>query len=680
MFPHDKLDWTLSRLEQRLEHAPDDTVARLEYATGHLSQAMFHDGGEMSFNHALTQARRVLQHDPSSPGALVVAGASLVGLGRIEAATRYLDEALKLQPDRADVHLALGTLHQQAGDRHQAVREMEFACRLAPGSWEPHYLLGRLLAERADELGGPRRMLERSQFHIVRALHLGPSAALGANLLNALGVMCLRTGRYNDALKLFTRLQDHDKYSDKAQYYLGLVSYHLGRYKNSILHHRRYLDKHGENAHVHARIGMSYLHLGEVQKAREASNHALAIEPGDLQARWTLGCAWLEEGHVDEAVRTFKGILQDAPDHLPAFTELVRIRRDRGDARWLEQALRAEVGGHDRVPLRDRRENQTGRGTIEIDPRSATRSRIRVVLEALAQLGEDTAPTILETMDLTTSEGLRYQLWEAALAQVASRRARKALRSLKEPGRHFGAQAGRDVLTLAEFLPEAMLTNGLQVEEDDLKRAAVERHGPATDVSAHRANVDRERQEARAWQSLLLLAVATRQTRSGRNLLVRWASDADPELADAARAALVMLGDTEAPSHLRERARQRGAEHLVDALLAEIAPTEPQQAPRPVSDDESAVCSTCGRRVPQVEHIMVGRNAAICNHCMMEIARNRRELATDNPSVACALSGSTLLESHAIYEFRGVPVAAEVVDESLGLAERDEVDRYFLSL
>lgn len=681
MFPHDKLDWTLSRLDKRLDAAPDDVSARLEYATAALSRARFHDGGELWLNQALTQARRVLQADPANGGALVVAGLALVGLDRLEPAARHLDEALKIGPDRPDVHYARGALHRRDGDRHAAVRELEMACRLAPESWEVHALLGRLLGEQADELGAPRRfdltpayarrVLERSQYHVVRALQLGPSAPLRPRLLHDLGVLCLRTGRHEDALKVFTRVQEHERYADKARYYLGLVSYHLGKYKNAILHHRRYLEDHPENAHVHARIGMSYLHLGEVEKAREACHRALAIEPTDLQARWTLGCAWLEEGQVDEAIRSFKEILRDAPQHLPAFTELVRIR---GDHAWLRQALRAEVGSHDRLPSRERREHPSGRGTVLVDPRASVRERVRVLVSGLAELDEDTVPVLLEAMDLTTDEALRFQLWEAALAQTAHRRARGAVAWLEQPGRHYGARAGREVLALAEFLPEPLLTRGLQLEEEDLKRAAVDRHGPARDVAAHRTNIERERQEARAWQALLLLAVASRGNRSARNLLVRWSTDADPELGQAAQAALVLLGDSPLP--LRERARDRGVEALVEALERAAAPARGPLHPRPVSDDEALHCSTCGRRSPEVDHMMAGPDGAVCDRCMMDIVRSRRDIQTEDPAVQCVLCGNTNLDVRGVYVHRGLAVCAECTDQSLGLVEREEVDRF----
>ncbi len=687
MFPHDKLDWTLKRLEQRLDGASDDLSGRAEYAAACLSKAMFHDGGEMWFNKALTQARRVIQSDPSNTTGLVVAGFSLVGLDRLEPATRYLDEALRLDPERADVHLALGGMLWRDGSRHQAVLELERACRAAPESWEAHYMLGRLLAERADELGNPKRLQERSQFHIVRSLQLGPSSTLRAPLLHDLGISCLRTQRLDDAQKLFTQLLEHDKYSTKARYYVGLVNYHMGRYKNAILHLRQHIEERGSGGqgsqHVHARIAMAYLHLGEISKAREACHRAIAIEPGDLQARWTLGCAWLEEGQADEAIRLFKEILRDAPDHLPAFTEMVRLRRN---GTWLRNALMTEVGHHDRLPTRMEREHPGGRGLVTVDPRKSTRERIRIILQSLAEAeveqpgATNAVDTLREAMTGTKDEGLRFMIWEGLLDQLSADRAREAAMALKTPGKSYSAKTGRDVLILANVLPEPMLTRGLDITEEHLKRAAVDRYDSTHDVHAHRANIERERQEARAWQALLLLAVATRETRSGRNLLVRWASDADPELASAANCALVTLGDPHAVKRLKLTGRERNAGHLVDALTRMVSPRESNFHPRPVSDDERMHCSTCGRDASSTEHLMAGGDAVICNHCATAIAMDRREFAAGEPETSCSLCGKNGFDVRNVFVFRGVPVCSACIDNSLGLQEREEVDKYLAAI
>lgn len=685
MFPHDKLDWHISRLERQADASPDDVATRLELARACLSRAWFHDGGEPWFNKALTQARRVLQSDPGSPGALVVAGASLVGLERLEPAARHLDEALRLAPDRADVHLALGALHLVARERHQAVRELESACRLAPESWEAHWLLGRVLWERSQEVGGGGRLVERSQFHTVRALQLGASPVLAPSLLYHLGVTCLHTGRFADAHKLFAELLEEERYRARAQYYLGLVNYQLGKYKNAVLYLRQHLRHAPDNPRVHARLGMCYLQLGEIPKAREACNRALAIDPEDLQARWTLGCALVEEGREDDAVRTFKEILAVAPHHAPAFDELVRLRSARRDLRWLTQALRAEVGQYDRLPPGPPAAPRPGGGPA-LTPRESVRERIEAVLRALAG-HDDAVGAILEAMDLTTDEALRFRLWEAALEHVATRRARRLEARLQEPGTAFSAEAGREALALAAWLPEPSLVRGLQIGEDDLRRAAVDRHGPAPDVTDHRRHVDHERREARAWQALLLLAIATRGNRSSRSLLVRWASEADPDLADAARAALALLGDEEAATALRRKARPRGAAHLVDMMLTSVRPPRSRFRPRAVTardepgeDDRFAVCATCGRRPGEANHLLAGGNGAVCDRCTTEVARQRAALQTDDPEVCCALCDRSSVEARAVYVHRAVAICNECLEQSLGLLEREAIDGWLAAL
>lgn len=684
LFPHDKLDWSLRALEQRVVAAQEDAATRLEYAGACLSKARYHGGGEAWFNRALTEARRVIQSDPGSVTSLCIAGIALVGLERYEPAARYLDQALRTAPERAEVHLGLGALHEGRGDHYEAVREMEVACRLRPDAWEVHAGLGRLLADRAEELEDEGRVLERAQYHMVRAIQLGASASELPDLLHELGVSCLRTERLAAAQKVFTRLADSPRHRASTRYHLGIVAYQLGKYKNAILYLRQYLEVRPDNHRVHTRIGMAYLHLGEATKAREACHRALAMEPGDLQARWTLGCALLEEGNADEATRILRDILQDAPEHGPAFQELVRLRVKAGDGRWLLKALRAEVTGYDRLPERGARP-AIGRRPIPTRPRRAVRARIDTLLRALHQLRPSPVDEVLHAMDLTTDEALRFVLWDGALDLLAADKARQMARRLEHADTQYGAASGREALVVASSLPEPLITSGLQITEEHLRRAAVDRNGPVRDVAVHRANIDRERQGARAWQALLLLALGTRETQQSHNLLVRWASDADPDLADAARAALAMSGDADALGRLRQRASTRGAEHLVDQLVASSQQPNGGVQPRPVSDDESLHCSTCGRRNADVTHMLAnaastrGTTHTLCDRCATDIAMQRRELATDDPRVVCSLCGKNNVMSRAVYVLRGTPICASCVDISLGLLEREEVDRFLAS-
>jgi tetratricopeptide (TPR) repeat protein len=674
MFPHHKLDWSINRLERTLEKSPDDIQTREKLAITLYSKARFHEGGEPYFNRALTEARRILQHDPLYTQAKIIAGGALVGLNRLEKARASLQSVLEQSPERADFQLIWGDLLGAEGQKHQAIRSFETACRIMPEAWEPHCLLGLILKARAEDLGFPKRLLERSQFHIVKALQSAPNGPFQAHLVHAMGVCCIETGRLDDALTMFQRLQEHPIYKVKARYYLGLVAYHLGKYKNAILYFRHHLKDVPENPRVYARIGACYLHLGEVTKAREACSHALAAAPQDPQARWTLGCALVEEGRIDDASRLFRELLADVPEHLPAFTELVRMRRNERDTKWLLKALRSEISIHDRLPI------ETISGGRSVQPRTTTRERIRIILDALENLKLDLSKEILTAMALSTDEGLRFQLWETALDQLAASRAVEVAKWLKAPANHYGPISGREVITIAKHLPETCLTGGLQLSEEDLRRATVSRHGSTADIAKHRGNIEVERGRARAWQSLLLLAIGLQNTTSGRNLLVRWATEADEELAIAAQAALALLGDADAVQPLRQHASKHRANHLVNTLLRHVSLTQHRPSPRPISNDESLSCSCCNRRSGEVDHMIVSAGVAICDRCMTSIARERRKLQTEDPKVYCALSEVNCLQSRGIYVYNNLAVSAECVDQSLGLLEREEVDRYLATI
>ncbi len=678
MYPHHKLDWHLSRFESKLENTPDDGALRLDYAEHCLSKARFHDGGEAWYNRALTQARRVLSSDPDNAGALVIAGLSLVGLERIEPATRYLDQALKGHHTRADVHFALGAMHRADGDKHQALRELEMACRLAPESFETHHLLALLLWERARELGMPNRLVERSQFHTTRALQLDPTPSIAQALNWHLAMTALHTQRWTEAHKLLVSAQDSEKYRAKAKYFLGLASYHLGKHKNAILYLRQHLETFPDSPRVYVRIGMSYLQLGEVAKARQACNRALAIDPRDPDARWTLGCALLEEGQTDDAAQVLKELLADVPDHVPAFTELVRLRVATRDLGWLRKALRAEVSGYDRYPVKALIDGPDGER--EIEPRTSTRNRIAILLDALGEADRDAVGPMLGAMALTTDESLRYLLWEAALQFCSLERARRCVAHLEEPGVRFDVQVGREVLALTDLIPEDLLTSGLNVGEEDLNRAAVDRHGPARDLSAHRKRIEAERQIARGWQALLLLGLGQRGSSHGRALLHRWAAEADQDLVIAARAALALQGEEEAIDLLRNDVRRYKAEPLVDAILAGLGPRDVRPTVRALPDDTDAHCSTCGRRSADAGHLLAGGSAVVCDHCMRDIATRRRELSMDDPGATCKLCSKANTMVRAVYDYQGVPVCTDCLDRSLGMMEREAVDRFFVGL
>ncbi len=668
MYPHQKLEWTQERLEERLAEAPDDTAARSELARVCLSRAMYHNGGEPLAATALQHAKRVVHDEPESPDGHVLCGAALVALDRPDGAQRYLDEALRLGPERADVHLALGALYRAQKDLHLAIKHLENACRAAPQSWEAQLLLGRTLSERARQVGGTR-LVERAQFHLVQALALEPSPDLLPVLMRDLGLLCLATGRYRDAEKLFVRLRQHPRFSASARKHLGHVAFALGKYKGAIQHYRQYLEGvaahgHGEDATVLAQIGMAYMHLGELEKAREHCNRALLLDPNLLSARHALGCVLVEEGQVGDAIRVFRDTLQDHPDDMVSYVELARTRRRAGDVGWLQRALHVEVGGFDQLPL-------TGG---EAAPRTIARRRISVLLEELRAVGPSSVSAVLAVIEATEEEGLRFALWEAACALAAGHVADEVGARLREPGKSFSVALGRNALAAAAYIPEPALTAGLNVTMDDIQRAAVERRGNAGDLAAHRRAVESEREVARAWQAILLLAVGTRRSRSARQLFSTWGAGVDGELGVAVAAAQAMCGEPEAARALHRRAQERGAAVMVDKLLARVTPPAQPGEPQPVGSGDVR-CTVCGRGTAEAAPLLSGSNAVLCAVCVGELMRDRRGSASPD-TASCHLCGRTPFESRGVWRKGGIDACANCLEFAVGLRERDEVDRF----
>jgi tetratricopeptide (TPR) repeat protein len=664
MYPHQKLDWSAARLEARLAEVPDDADARIELARVCLSRGLYHGGGEAQCSLALQHARKVGQDDPTRAEAHVLAGAALVGMDRPEAAQKYLDEAVRLDAERPDLHLALGAMYRGQGDRHLAIRHLETACRADPTAWEVHLLLGRTLSERARQVVG-QRLVERAQYHLVQALKLDPSPELLAPVMRDLGVLCLQTGRYTEAEKLFVRLRENPRFSALARKHLGQVAFALGKYKNAIQHYRHYLDAHKDDAHALAQVGMAYLHLGELERAREYCNRALTVDHDHSAARHALACTMIEEGHPNEAMKLLKETLEEHPGDMGSYLELVRLRRRLGDIPWLHRALQAEVQGFDRLPL-------VGG---DASPRGLTRARVAILLDELRAVGPSSITAVLASVDQVDDEGLRFMLWEAACGLAGGHVADEVAVRLREPGRNYSVNLARNALSAAAWLPEPALTAGLNVTLEDIQRATTERRGAQPDIATHRRAVEAEREVARAYQAVLLLAIATRRSRSVRQLLAGWGKDADPELQVAVQAAQVMCGDAEASRALIRRAQEKGAGTIVERLLTQVSPHGRHGEVQPVRGGHDVHCTSCGRTGKEATHLMAGTRAVVCDHCVHEMARSRRTLLAPDDA-ACHLCGRTHFESRGVYRLNGVDVCAECVDLSIGLLEREEVEQF----
>ena len=105
LFPHQRLDWTISDLDSKLKHSGGNSALLFELMKAHLSKGLFHDGGEKSCSDAVHVGSKLLQEAPDNPDVLGLMALGLVGIDRHQQALKYLETAKTIDVNNAFVQL-----------------------------------------------------------------------------------------------------------------------------------------------------------------------------------------------------------------------------------------------------------------------------------------------------------------------------------------------------------------------------------------------------------------------------------------------------------------------------------------------------------------------------------------------------------------------------------------------
>jgi len=161
-------------------------------------RAVVAGGGDRSFVHhnlgivldqrgrhdaALVEFRAAARLDPTFGPARLLAGSSLLALGRPREAVTELQRAVKLMPNEVAAHRQLAEACERAGDVPCLARALKTAAALAPNDPESLYRLGKAY-------------LRLSQWAYQRIQRIAPQSA---RLSEALGREMIEQGRLDDA-------------------------------------------------------------------------------------------------------------------------------------------------------------------------------------------------------------------------------------------------------------------------------------------------------------------------------------------------------------------------------------------------------------------------------------------------------------------------------------------------
>ncbi|MBF0461828.1 MAG: tetratricopeptide repeat protein [Magnetococcales bacterium] len=299
---------------------PTVSVARRQafalYATGKLTQA-------------LEQAMTVARPDADL---LNLAATCHTRLGQPSQAEAAYRQALRLQPNHADVHYNLGNLLQNQNRLAEAETAYRQALDTRPDHANTQFNLGVLLQglHRATEAEAIYRQL----------LHLQPHHIDGCFNLGTLLQAQKRSPEAEAAYRQVILLQpDHLP----AHFNLGNLLQGAHRADEAEIVYRQLL--HLQPDHAHAQINLGNLLQGQHRpiEAEAAYRHALRLQPDLADAHLNLGIVLREQKAYAAAEAAYRQVILLQPQYVKAYLNLGNLLQDRQRLPEAEAAYRHAI-------------------------------------------------------------------------------------------------------------------------------------------------------------------------------------------------------------------------------------------------------------------------------------------------------------------------------------------------
>ncbi len=227
--------------------------------------------------------------------------------GELEKARREFQQALGLDPRNSDALLNLASIQRAEGKTADAELLVQRALQVDPNSIAALSQLAEIRRD-AGDLDEALRLFEEALAidDSLPFLHLG------------YGDLLQRAGRFEPAEAAFRTVLQLEPDSFKARYNLGVTAARQGRVDEAVTLYQEALEvgpKHPEAVLAWNNLGAVFLDRGEIPKAKDYFEKAVASAGGHLEARYNLALVLLDAGKTEEAIGHLERAAAVAPNH-----------------------------------------------------------------------------------------------------------------------------------------------------------------------------------------------------------------------------------------------------------------------------------------------------------------------------------------------------------------------------
>jgi tetratricopeptide (TPR) repeat protein len=290
---------------------------------------------------AQTEFQKAHELDPKNPYTLYFLARIAQSSGQPRAAIRCYEGILQLGPPIYDTSQRLGQLYFDRGQLEKAREQIEAALRQSPWESSLYYQLGKIdqrtghRASAQEDFASAQRLKNVSQEVVQKLVALDQAlanhetdkidglrseilvrASRDPEILQSMGVLLGRAGRYDEALEVLERCVRLDPSSFEAQYNLGLTLLHLNQSQDAEASLQAALKLQPDSVEVNRALGVLYVEQNRTEDAIARLRVANRMSPGDARLLALLGQQYLAGHFVPDAIATLQQAVNLTPDNL----------------------------------------------------------------------------------------------------------------------------------------------------------------------------------------------------------------------------------------------------------------------------------------------------------------------------------------------------------------------------
>jgi tetratricopeptide (TPR) repeat protein len=359
--------------------------------------------------------QRALETNPSS-GAYNALGALYAQSNNLDCAVASFEKALALDPSDWQTHYNLALAWLNKNNLSRAASELRVAVKEKPDSYMAHNALGLVMGrlgqmdqateefKRAHDLrpNDPyassnlaeanmnQKRYAAAIYYLKEALALPAPNDVAYRMEMDLGVSYSENGQYGEAAEVFRKMiaeypnsallhfnlatseAHHERYVDAAQEYkqaldldrtndvtrlsLAKALMIINQVQQALPYALVYTHDKPSDAEGYVVVGQAYRKMGEFQKAADALEIAVKLNPASYDAHYNLGFSLGRLGKTEEAVQQVEEAEKLRPNSAEATYELGMLLAKRKD----EQAARSNFQAFQQIKIENDRKERAG--------------------------------------------------------------------------------------------------------------------------------------------------------------------------------------------------------------------------------------------------------------------------------------------------------------------------------